>query len=67
MKVSKQLAKQILKSNKEFILYNLDINNNILDYRFSNNIVDKNNNRIYNKFKVLSCIKNELLTINIQL
>lgn len=65
MKVSKQLAKQILKSNKEFILYNLDINNNILDYRFSNNIVDKNNNRIYNKFKVLSCIKNELLTINI--
>lgn len=64
--VSKDLIKAILNTKKQFILYNLtDDKSKVLNYRLSNEYELTGNNRNYNYFKVISCIKNQITNINL--
>jgi hypothetical protein len=64
--VSKDLIKAILKTKKQFILYNLtDDKSEVLSYRLSDEYELTGNNRNYSNFKVISCIKNQITNINL--
>jgi hypothetical protein len=64
--VSKSLIKAILKTKKQFILYNLtDDKSSVLNYRLSDDFELTGNNRSYSNFKVISCIKNQITNINL--
>lgn len=57
-------ALQLVRTQKDFILYNLDYKNNITNYTLTNDLQRHRNS--YKHFKVLSCcnIKLKELTIN---
>jgi hypothetical protein len=64
--VSKSLIKAILKTQKQFIVYNLsDDKSEVLSYRLSDEYELTGNNRNYSNFKVISCIKNQITNINL--
>lgn len=65
-KLSKSLIKAILKTKKQFFLYNLSKDNSkVTTYRFSDDYELTGNNRNYSNFKVISCIKNQITNINL--
>jgi hypothetical protein len=64
--VSKSLINAILKTKKQFIVYNLsDDKSEVLSYRLSDEYELTGNNRNYSNFKVISCIKNQITNINL--
>lgn len=54
---------KILNTKKDFILYNLDANNKITDYKLTNDLIRYK--KQYKAFKVVSCIKRSINTIEI--
>jgi hypothetical protein len=48
----------IIKSNKDFLLFDIDINSNLKYFKCTNDLQRYKNKYTY--FRVLSCIKNEL-------
>ena len=49
---------KILKSNKDFLLFDIDNNNNLKYFKCTNDL--HRYKKKYKYFKVISCIKNEL-------
>jgi len=64
LQINTKLALLLLNTNKQFILYNLDsTGKKIVNYRLTNDYELTGNNRNYTNFKVISCVKNNLLNI----
>lgn len=65
IKIPIKLAILLLLTKKDFLIYNLSKDGKkITDYRLTNDYQLTGNNRNYQSFKVVSCIKNELTKIN---
>lgn len=61
IRLNKTIAKKVLNTNKGFFMYNLNQYNTITEYILTN---DYNRYKEkYQKFKVVSCVKNEILII----
>lgn len=63
IKISILQGLKILNTNKDFILYNLDANNKIKEYKLTNDLIRYK--KQYKAFKVISCIKRNINTIEI--
>lgn len=64
IKIPLKLAILLINTKKAFLLYNLDkTESKITEYRLTNDSVLTGNNRQYNNYKVVSCIKTELTNI----
>lgn len=64
IKIPLGLALLLLRTNKQFLVYNLDKDKKqITDYRLTNDYELTGNNRNYSNFKLVSCIKNKLTYI----
>ena len=64
IKIPAKLSILLLNTKKQFLLYNLDkAESKILAYRLTNDYCLTGNNRQYNSYKVVSCIKTELTNI----
>ena len=64
IKIPTKLSILLLNTKKQFLLYNLDkTETKIVEYRLTNDYVLTGNNRQYNNYKVVSCIKKELTNI----
>ena len=62
MKISTKTATRINQTKKEFIFFNVE-NNEITSIKFSNDYIRYKNQ--YQKYRVISTIKNELQFFNI--
>ena len=69
IKISLKLAIILNRTNKDFIFYNLSKNNIIEEYTLSNDYARNKEykNTKYDYFKVISCIKPNIKTLNIEL
>lgn len=64
IKIPLALALLLLRTNKQFLVYNMDKDKKqITDYRLTDTYELTGNNRNYNNYKVVSCIKNKLTYI----
>lgn len=64
IKIPAKLSLLLLTTKKAFLLYNLDkTESKIIEYRLTNDYILTGNNRQYNNYKVVSCIKKELTNI----
>ena len=64
IKIPTKLSLLLLTTKKAVLLYNLDkTETKIVEYRLTNDYVLTGNNRKYNNYKVVSCIKKELTNI----
>ena len=64
LKINLGLALLLLKTNKQFLLYNLDKDKKqITGYRLTNDYELTGNNRDFTNYKLISCIKNQINTI----
>lgn len=61
IKISILQGLKILNTSKDFILYNLDANNKVTDYKLTNDLFRYK--KQYKAFKVVSCIKRNINTI----
>lgn len=48
---------RIIKSNKDFVFFNLDKDNNVINYTLSNEVVK--NRKLHDTFRVIGTIKKE--------
>ena len=69
IKISLKLAIILSRTNKDFIFYNLSKDNTIDNYTLSNDYIRNKEykNTKYDYFKVISCIKPNIKTLNIEL
>ena len=64
IKIPLKLGVLLLTTKKQFLLYNLDKDKKeMTQYRLTNDYELTGNNRNFNNYKVISCIKSELLKI----
>ena len=64
IKIPLKLGVLLLTTKKQFLLYNLDKEQKeVIQYRLTNDYELTGNNREFNNYKVISCIKSELLKI----
>ena len=64
IKIPLKLGVLLLTTKKQFLLYNLDKDQKeVIQYRLTNDYELTGNNRAFKNYKVISCIKNELLKI----
>ena len=64
IKIPLKLGVLLLTTKKQFLLYNLDKEKKeVIQYRLTNDYELTGNNRAFNNYKVISCIKSELLKI----
>ena len=64
IKIPLKLGVLLLTTKKQFLLYNLDEDKKeMTQYRLTNDYELTGNNRAFNNYKVISCIKSELLKI----
>lgn len=64
IKIPLKLGVLLLTTKKQFLLYNLDKEQKeVTQYRLTNDYELTGNNRAFNNYKVISCIKSELLKI----
>lgn len=64
IKIPLGLALLLLRTNKSFLVYNVDKDKKqITDYRLTDTYELTGNNRNYSNYKLVSCIKNKLTYI----
>lgn len=64
IKIPLKLGVLLLTTKKQFLLYNLDKDKKeMTQYRLTNDYELTGNNRGFENYKVISCIKSELLKI----
>jgi len=64
IKIPLKLGVLLLTTKKQFLLYNLDKDKKqMTQYRLTNDYELTGNNRNFENYKVISCIKSELLKI----
>ena len=63
IKINIPTAVKLMQSNKDFIFFNYDENNKLINYTLSNDITRYK--KKYQTFRVMSCIKRNINTITI--